>query len=579
MNKTKIVCVALIAAAVLATALFNIFWQDRPTVSERENRALATFPEFSAESLIDGSYFSGIDSYVSDNFIGREFLVDVSQKMKSIRGISSVSSDSDEDVVFIPSKTSQQSFSEEQENEDGIITDTDVSPQTPDTEEPDVSENDNTKAEQPEANSAQTEEPVTESAEKTPAENPTQRPKDYDPIAYGNVPVSKGDKADENISESSKAENTEKTEEEKPENAGETSLSTEEETPSSEENATPQQEETQTVSEEPKEETSANTAPAPSEQASPAPSSENTKTVETETDSDKAEFLADGYIIYRNAVYSIPYLVKSTAQKYGVAVNHYADLFKNSRVTILVAPLSSGMIDQENIRKRITDQNSMIETINSYCGDNINKVNIYPTLYEHRDEYIYFRSDHHWTALGAYYAYAEFAKSVGLEPTPIEKMEKKLLNSSWRGTAYSMTNDERAKAFSDELYAYLPTKKNEMTIYEADGSVTKYNGCVRTTWRGYSAFIGGDNPYTIITVPENPADMTVLVLKDSYGCAFVPFLCENYRTIIVADPRHVNFDLYELLKDYPLKDIIFMTNIFNPNVASWVRNVNRIVGN
>ena len=73
--------------------------------------------------------------------------------------------------------------------------------------------------------------------------------------------------------------------------------------------------------------------------------------------------------------------------------------------------------------------------------------------------------------------------------------------------------------------------------------------------------------------------MTVLVIKDSYGCAFVPYLCEHYRTIIVADPRHVNFDLYDLLKDYPLKDVIFMTNIFNPNVASWVRNVNRIVGN
>ena len=203
----------------------------------------------------------------------------------------------------------------------------------------------------------------------------------------------------------------------------------------------------------------------------------------------------------------------------------------------------------------------MIETINSYCGDNINKVNIYPTLYEHRDEYIYFRSDHHWTALGAYYAYAEFAKSVGLEPTPIEKMEKKLLNSSWRGTAYSMTNDERAKAFSDELYAYLPTKKNEMTIYEADGSVTKYNGCVRTTWRGYSAFIGGDNPYTIITVPENPADMTVLVLKDSYGCAFVPCLVDNYQTIWFSDCRYGWDNIPDFVKENGIQDVIFMNNM------------------
>jgi hypothetical protein len=158
-------------------------------------------------------------------------------------------------------------------------------------------------------------------------------------------------------------------------------------------------------------------------------------------------------------------------------------------------------------------------------------------------------------------------------------MENVLLNSSWKGTAYSMTGDERTKEFSDELYAYLPTKDNTMTVYPKNGEVSKKNGCIRTSYKSYTAFIDGDNPYTIISVPENPSDMKILVLKDSYGCAFVPYLCEHYSTIIVADPRHIGFDLYELLKDYPLKDIVFMTNIFNPNVSSWVKNVNRIIGN
>lgn len=237
------------------------------------------------------------------------------------------------------------------------------------------------------------------------------------------------------------------------------------------------------------------------------------------------------------------------------------------------------MIDNESIKKKITNQKSIIDSINSYCGENINKLNVYDALYEHRNEHIYFCSDHHWTALGAYYAYAEFARSVGLEPTPIADMKKVLLNPEWQGTAYSMTGDERTKEFSDELYAYLPTKENTMTIYPKNGSASTKNGCIRTSYKSYTAFIDGDNPYTIISVPENPSDMKILVLKDSYGCAFVPYLCEHYSTIIVADPRHVNFDLYELLKDYPLKDILFMTNIFNPNVSSWVKNVNRIIGN
>ena len=113
MKKLKIVCVFTVAVAVLAVSLFNIFWQDRPTVSERENRSLASFPQFSFQSLADGSFFAGIDEYVSDNFIGREFLVDVAKKTESFHGISALLPDNEENVVFIPSKTSQTSLSPE----------------------------------------------------------------------------------------------------------------------------------------------------------------------------------------------------------------------------------------------------------------------------------------------------------------------------------------------------------------------------------------------------------------------------------------------------------------------------------
>jgi hypothetical protein len=564
MKKIKTVCVILVGVAVLAVSFLNIFWPDRPTISKRENRTLASFPEFSISSLIDGTFFSGIDAFVSDNFIGRDFLVDVAQKTDYLRGLSAFVPAHEEAVVFIPSKTGRQSSSDETEelpeNEDALNTEPET---THDEQEPPSQEPEETSPEDAVESQPQTSIP------------PYSRPTDIDPEPSGksddpeNVEMQTG----EDPSASQTASNTSTEQEE---------LGTEipEDQPDIPEQPASGPPEEEPVKQEEKPSENEETVPEPAVPASPAPADATPpQTVDTGSNSDKAEFLSDGYIIYKNAVHSIPYLVKSTAQKYGDAIDHYAELFKDSRITILVAPLSSGMIDNESIRKRITDQNAMIETINSYCGDNINKVNVYPALFAHRDEYIYYRSDHHWTARGAYYAYAEFAKSVGLEPTPIEDMEEKLLNSAWKGSASSMVEDERVKGFSDELYAYLPTKKNDMTVYESSGDVVKYNGCVRTSWRGYPAFITGDNPYTIINVPDNPRDMTVLVIKDSYGCAFVPFLCEHYGTIIVADPRHIHFDLYDLLKDYPLKDIIFMTNIFNPNVASWVRNVNRIVGN
>ena len=171
-----------------------------------------------------------------------------------------------------------------------------------------------------------------------------------------------------------------------------------------------------------------------------------------------------------------------------------------------------------------------------------------------------------------------FAKSIGLEPTPIESFKEVLLNTKWKGTMYGYTGDERVKEFSDEVYAYVSNKKHTMTIYSANGDVTKYNSSVLTSYKSYDAFLEGDNAYTVINVPENPKEMTILVLKDSYGRALIPFLVEHYSTIIVVDPRYIYFDIYEHLKDYSLTDILFVNNLYNPNVASYPKNLLRAVG-
>lgn len=117
-----------------------------------------------------------------------------------------------------------------------------------------------------------------------------------------------------------------------------------------------------------------------------------------------------------------------------------------------------------------------------------------------------------------------------------------------------------------------------MTTYSSNGDSNKYDTSILTNYKSYTGFIDGDNAYTVISVSENPKDMTCLVFKDSYGNAFVPYLVEHYSTIIVVDPRYIYFDVYEHLKDYPLTDIIFVNNLYNPNVLSYSKNLMRAVG-
>ncbi len=290
------------------------------------------------------------------------------------------------------------------------------------------------------------------------------------------------------------------------------------------------------------------------------------------------EFLSSGEIIYNGAVISIPYLVKNVAKYYSEVVSYYKYLFPDSRVSVLCSPLSSAMVDAPSLKNKITDQNGMINTINGYLSEDINGINCFDELYSHRKEYLFFKSDHHWTSRGAYYAYVAFAESLGLKPTPIENFKEELLNPKWKGSAFSMTGDERVKEFTDEVYAYIPTKKHTMTTYNSKGEVGNYNSSIITGYASYSAFLEGDNAYTIINVPENPQDMTILVLKDSYGRAFIPYLVEHYGTIIVVDPRYIYFNIYEHLKNYKLTDILFVNNLYNPNVASYPKNLMRAVG-
>ena len=94
----------------------------------------------------------------------------------------------------------------------------------------------------------------------------------------------------------------------------------------------------------------------------------------------------------------------------------------------------------------------------------------------------------------------------------------------------------------------------------------------------YLAFISGDHPYTVINVPDNPQDRNCIVLKDSFGNAFVPFLCEHFGNIFVVDVRHTNMNVYETLSQYNITDIIFMNNIQAANNATWAEMFMNAVG-
>ena len=291
--------------------------------------------------------------------------------------------------------------------------------------------------------------------------------------------------------------------------------------------------------------------------------SETTKAIEYKEEEGSAEKIT-GYILYKGIPYHVGWVDFKGIGMYADTLKLYSEKFPGAKISSVVAPMSSLILDNKTIQESLLNQQEAIDTINSKLPETVNAINICSTLYDHKDEDVYFKYDHHWTHRGAYYAYEEFCKSIGIEPSPIDNMEKVLLNKGWQGTTYASTGDERLKNGREKLEVYMPTKQNFMVLIDRKtGEAKTYDSCIHRDWVSYTALIGGDNPYTVISIPENPQDKNILVIKDSYGNGFCTYLCENYGNIIIIDPRHVTYNILPVIKDFNITDVVFMVALYD----------------
>lgn len=238
-------------------------------------------------------------------------------------------------------------------------------------------------------------------------------------------------------------------------------------------------------------------------------------------------------------------------------------------VYAMIIPTSMDITLDDDIRKQITNtanQKAAIDLFNKSFKNCIAVDGIYNAERQHRNEYTYFRTDHHWTALGAYYAYEQFAKEKGITPISLATYPVKNFNG-FLGTFYSSSGQNPAlKENPDTVTAYMPFNNIDCTIMNKTGGstmswpvindVTDYGSSLK-----YLTFIGGDNALTTITNHDNPDGGVCVVIKDSYGNAFVPFLIPHYSTVYVIDPRYYTGSLSGFCADKEIEDLIFLVNI------------------
>ena len=230
------------------------------------------------------------------------------------------------------------------------------------------------------------------------------------------------------------------------------------------------------------------------------------------------------------------------------------------KVNVLLAPAAS-VIYPENLPAHapVLDEDTYLDQLSAAveaAGGQF--VDVRSTLEDHKGEYIYYRTDHHWTSLGAYYAYSRLCDTLGLAPFDTTA-HPALTAEGFYGTHYSKARNWNAVPDTITYYD-LP---NRLTIYNvtgagqpAEGEVTGlYDTGKLDVYDKYAMFLHGNNGLSRI---EGEGTGRILVIKDSYANCFVPYLTANYAQIDVVDFRNYNYGLDQLIADNDYDQILVL---------------------
>ena len=285
-------------------------------------------------------------------------------------------------------------------------------------------------------------------------------------------------------------------------------------------------------------------------------------------------------LIYQNMAMAPFGGTKTASEYYASVLNNYHEVLGDSvKIYNLIVPTSIEFYLPDQYKSVTNPQKPNIDYIYSLLSPEISKVDAYSAIQQHTDEYLYFATDHHWTALGAYYAYTAFAKEAGFEPKPLDSMEKRTI-SPFIGTMYNQTQSSKLLENPDYVDYYITDTQHQAYQFPRN---SPYHGNPVSVWaefakggNAYSVFLYGDQPLTRIDT-EHKNGRKIMVVKESFGNAFAPYLIPHYEQVFVVDQRYFQINGLKFIQDNGINEILFINNIFAANTSSQIRCIERIL--
>lgn len=191
----------------------------------------------------------------------------------------------------------------------------------------------------------------------------------------------------------------------------------------------------------------------------------------------------------------------------------------------------------------------------------------YGLLRQHRDEDVFYRTDHHWTSLGAYYGYAALMEALGLTPVPLEQYTAQTVSDSFYGTAYSTSGIHWIRP--DSIQTYVPDTGITVTSYTYDGqgrpteeARALYVKSFLEEKDKYSMFLGGNQSLGVVRTPNTGAPK-LLIVRDSYADSLVPFLTPHFSEIHLVDLRYYKGSITGYIQDNGIDAALVLYSVAN----------------
>lgn len=270
-------------------------------------------------------------------------------------------------------------------------------------------------------------------------------------------------------------------------------------------------------------------------------------------------FAEDGYLIETHADSFTSDTADLNVRVLQQFVQQYQEQFGEEHMSVMIVPNAVEILeDKLPAFASPYDEESYLNQIKEGIPEKI-WFDAGAVLREHRDEELYYRTDHHWKTLAAFYVYQEWAKKQGIAVPQSSDYEIETATTEFEGTIQSKLG---ISAQADSIELYHPTEDIFYTVWKNDAAEPEYSMYDYTalnTKSKYDIFFGGNHAKVKL---ETRADngRKLLVIKDSYAHCFVPFLIGEFEEITMLDIRYYNQKLSELIEAEGYTDLLFLYN-------------------